>query len=194
MSFYKKINQNKNKDSNKNYSLDIEKNNTSNNNENSIQENIKSMHSIRLIKNEHNQINKKQSKINDIRDNSKLINILNYSYKNNSQRFLKIKDKSKTDSPMLNLLDKNISPNSIKINSNILVKNEIKNIKNINESNNSKNKLSKNNLSFYDTSVNFRNNKYIMNMASKNQIENSIKNIENQEKKKITELFKDAYK
>ena len=194
MSFYKKINQNKNKDSNKNYSLDIEKNNTSNNNENSIQENIKSMHSIRLIKNEHNQINKKQSKINDIRDNSKLINILNYSYKNNSQRFLKIKDKSKTDSPMLNLLEKNISPNSIKINSNILVKNEIKNIKNINESNNSKNKLSKNNLSFYDTSVNFRNNKYIMNMASKNQIENSIKNIENQEKKKITELFKDAYK
>lgn len=95
---------------------------------------------------------------------------------------------------MLNLLEKNISPNSIKINSNILVKNEIKNIKNINESNNSKNKLSKNNLSFYDTSVNFRNNKYIMNMASKNQIENSIKNIENQEKKKITELFKDAYK
>ena len=150
----------------KSASLDIEKNNTSNNNNENI--NNKSKQNIILKKN-----------INNIMDeNKKIISIINYSNKSNSQQFFHKKNKSQADSSMPQLFEQNK-----KNVNNIMVKNDNYNIKNHFGLKNLTNKFPKTtSLSLHDTSYNTLSYKNKLENISIKQVQNSFKNLDTKEK------------
>ena len=146
-----------NDDLNKNdVSLEYEKNNTSNNNV--------------IIES----INKKfKDNISPKNKNKKIINIINYANKSQSQRFYQKKNKFQNDSPVPYLFENK------KFNKKILIKKE--NIKNKFGIKNLTNKSQNINLSLYDSSFNSRFDKNKIDVISTKQIEKSLRNLERKE-------------
>ena len=107
-------------------------------------------------------------------------NIINYSNKNNSQRLNLNKNKFQTDASISNFFENKYE--NLKYKRNILIKNDKNNIKNNFESRNLTNKISNNNLTLNDPGFNNRYLKHKFEIIAVNQIENCIKNLENQEK------------
>ena len=143
----------------RNVSLDFGKNFTSVNN------NIEGIHKKTNFK-----------KINKDYNN----NIINYSNKNKSQRFNLNKNKFQTDASISNCFENKYE--NLKYKKNILIKNDKNNIKNNFESRNLTNKISNNNLTLNEPGFNNRYLKHKFEIIAVNQIENCIKNLENQEK------------
>ena len=147
---------------NKDISLEYEKNNTSNNN--NIIESISKKFKENIM-----QKNNKE-------DNKKVINIINYTNKSQSQRFNQNKNNSQNNSSVPNLFKNNFE--NKKFNRNILIKQDIKtnfDIKNLT------NKLPKTNLSLHDITFNSRYDKNKKDIISAKQIANSLRNLESQE-------------
>ena len=121
-----------------------------------------------------------KSKRNTKKENDKIINIINYSNKNNSQRFIYQKNNSQANLPMANIFENSL--NNPSLNKSILIKNDINSIKNYFGFKNLTNKKPKSNLSLYDSSFKRRYNKNKMEIISMKQIQNSIKYLDSQEK------------
>ena len=178
----KKISINKNvkrqNDIKKSSSFDIEQNNSSNNNNNNY---------IDIIDNN----NKKQNIYPDINNsqvekNKKIISIINYSNRTQSQNFYHKKSKSKLDLTMPSLIENynnnNNNYGAIKLHKTILLNCDKKSIKNKFNMNNLSNKISNNNLSYYDLDNNANYTKKDLEFVAKKKIQNSMKNSDNKEK------------
>ena len=155
---------NTNNDVNKNDTFDNEKNNTSEN------YNIESI---------NRKLNKDKITKNNNEENNKIINIINYSNKSQSQRFFSKKNKSQSDSSMPSLFENKID--KPKLNRNILIKHDKNSFKNNFSLKNLTNKMPKSNLSIYDSMFNNRYNRNKLEIIAVKQVENSVKNIESQE-------------
>ena len=160
--FKKKINTNNNV--NKNDTFDNEKNITSENN------NIGSINC---------KFNKDKITKNNNEENNKIINIINYSNKSQSQRLISKKNKSQSDSSMPNLFEN--KKDKPKLNRNILIKHDKNSIKSNFGLNNLTNKMPKSNSSLYDSMFNNRYNRNKLEIIAVKQVEKSVKNIESQE-------------
>ena len=157
--FKKKINTNN--DVNKNDTFDNEKNNTSEN------FNIESI---------NRKMNKDKITKNNNEENNKIINIINYSNKSQSQRLISKKNKSQSDSSMPSLFENKRDKPKLK-----LIKHDKNSFKNNFSLKNLTNKMPKSNLSIYDSMFNNRYNRNKLEIIAVKQVENSVKNIESQE-------------
>ena len=157
--FKKKINTNN--DVNKNDTFDNEKNNTSEN------FNIESI---------NRKMNKDKITKNNNEENNKIINIINYSNKSQSQRLISKKNKSQSDSSMPSLFENKRDKPKLK-----LIKHDKNSFKNNFSLKNLTNKMPKSNLSIYDSMFNNRYNRNKIEIIAVKQVENSVKNIESQE-------------
>ena len=157
--FKKKINTNN--DVNKNDTFDNEKNNTSEN------YNIESI---------NRKLNKDKITKNNNEENNKIINIINYSNKSQSQRLISKKNKSQSDSSMPSLFENKRDKPKLK-----LIKHDKNSFKNNFSLKNLTNKMPKSNLSIYDSMFNNRYNRNKLEIIAVKQVENSVKNIESQE-------------
>lgn len=156
--FKKKINTNN--DVNKNDTFDNEKNNTSEN------FNIESI---------NRKMNKDKITKNNNEENNKIINIINYSNKSQSQRLISKKNKSQSDSSMPSLFENKRDKPKLK-----LIKHDKNSFKNNFSLKNLTNKMPKSNLSIYDSMFNNRYNRNKLEIIAVKQVENSVKNIESQ--------------
>ncbi len=136
-----------------------------------------------------NNNNKKQNIYPDINNsqvekNKKIISIINYSNRTQSQNFYHKKSKSKLDLTMPSLIENynNNNYGAIKLHKTILLNCDKKSIKNKFNMNNLSNKISNNNLSYYDLDNNANYTKKDLEFAAKKQIQNSMKNSDNKEK------------